>query len=164
MVRQAKVVYDKDGKAVTKDYLTYVFDVQGKDWLGNEMRVSSNIEGKYLKPKFSTKTSFNYETGEPIESREHNGTEEVYTIELTEKNRKKVIEDIINKSTGSTIDGIKWVAKFGDTVLGPSFRCNTYTYDQFINSSLDQLERLARKQGGPQGNAVKYNNPKPYMG
>lgn len=164
MVRQRKTVFDDKGKAVTKDFLVYSYDLKGKDWLGNEMCVSGNIEGKHLEPKFTTSISINRETGQHIETKEHAGHEEVYTIELTEKNRKKVIEDIINKSTGSTTDQIRFVARFPETALGASFHCNLYSFDQFLNSSIDELERLGRKEGGPQGNAPRLKDTKPYMG
>ena len=152
MVRQPVVTFDKKGNAAKKDFLTYSFDVIGKDWLGNEMRVP-DVEGYYTKPKFQTTTKLNPETGDHIEEKTHNGSKQEYYIELTEKNRKKVIEDIINKSTGTLIDGITFYGKFPDSPLGKGFRCNLYTYDQFINSSIEELEKLGRKEGGPQGNA-----------
>jgi hypothetical protein len=45
---------------------------------------------------------------------------------------------------------------------GPSIRCDQYTYDQFINSSLDEMERLARTTPSP----IPYSKKdmKGYMG
>jgi hypothetical protein len=165
MSRQPVITYDeKTGKAIKKDMLTYSYDVIGKDWLHNEMR-ESDIEGVYTKPEFRTTTRLNPQTGDHIEKREHTGEKQVYYIELTDKNRKKTIEDIINKSTGTIIDGIKFYGKFPDTPLGRGFRCDLYTYDQFINSSLEELEKLGRKEGGPQGNAPRPSKEsKPYLG
>jgi hypothetical protein len=163
MVRQPVITIDEKGNAVKKDYLTYSFDVIAKDWLGNEMRVP-DVEGYYTKPKFHTTTRLNPETGDHIEEKRHNGSIKVYDIELTEKNRKKIIEDIINKSTGTIIDGITFYGKFPDSPLGKGFRCNLYTYDQFINSSIEELEKLGRKEGGPQGNApYQGKDAKPYI-
>ena len=34
-------------------------------------------------------------------------------------------------------------------MMTSSYRNNLFSYDQFINSSFDELERLARKEGGP---------------
>jgi hypothetical protein len=88
--------------------------------------------------------------------------QEVYDIELTEKNRKQVIQDIINKSNGSLIENIKFYGHFESSIKGPSFRCDQFS---FINSSFDELEILARKQGGPQGNAPRLSkDKKSYMG
>jgi len=71
-------------------------------------------------------------------------------IELTEKNRKQVIEDIINKSNGTKIDAIKFYYHVPQSSKGGmSFICDQYTYDQFINSSLDEMERLARTTQSP---------------
>jgi hypothetical protein len=97
----------------------------------------------------------NYETGEHIPRKELNGSTDEYYIELTDKNRKQIIEDIINNSNGTIIDEILFYGHFTNSRLGPSFRCDKYTYDQFINSSMEELERLGRKEGGPQGNAPR---------
>jgi hypothetical protein len=61
-----------------------------------------------------------------------------------------VIEDIINKSNGTMIDDIKFYYHVPASAKGGmSFRCDQFTYDQFINSSLDELERLARTTPSP---------------
>jgi len=40
-----------------------------------------------------------------------------------------------------------------------------YTHGQFINSSIEELGTLGRKEGGPQGTDVPYKSKdkKPYM-
>jgi len=164
MVRKPVITYDEKGKAVKKDHLVYNYDVIGFDWLGNRI-MQPDVEGYYYKPKFTTTTSLNPKTGEPILHKHYAGEEQIFYIELTEKNRKKVIEDIINKSNGSTIDQITFVARLPHTLYGPEMRNNQFTYDQFINSDMDTLEKLARKEGGPQG-IIPHSNKdtKPYMG
>jgi hypothetical protein len=80
-----------------------------------------------------------------VPKNEFDGMTEEYYIELTEKNRKSTIENIINKSIGTMIDAIKFYYHVPQSSKGGmSFRCDQYTYDQFINSSLDEMERLAR--------------------
>jgi hypothetical protein len=135
------LIFDKTGKAIKKDFLTYTTEYIGHDWLGNEMRVIANIEGVVTKPRMKVTTKLDPETGNHIPKKEYDGEVEEYYIELTDKNRKQVIEDIINKSNGSTIDNIISYGHFPGSIKGPAFRCAQFTYDQFINSSLDELER-----------------------
>jgi hypothetical protein len=166
MNRRAIITYDKTGKAVKKEFLTYRADYHGKDWLGNDIWIREHFHGQFKRPKFRTTMEMNYETGDHVPKKEYDGTVDVYTIELTDKNRKQIIEDIINKCNGSIIDQILFYGHFLNSPQGPSFRCNLYTYDQFINSSIEELERLGRKEGGPQGTCVPYKSKdkKQYMG
>ena len=93
MHRRPIQVVGKDGKTVTKDYLTYQTFYRGYDWLGNPMQILDNMEGMHYKPKLYIHTRVNPETGEYIQERQLSGQETIYTIELTEKNRKKIIGD-----------------------------------------------------------------------
>ena len=43
-------------------------------------------------------------------------------------------------------------------MMTSSYRNNLFSYDQFINSSFDELERLAWKEGGPQGTFIPYDS------
>ena len=129
MNRRSVVTYDKDGKAIRKDYLTYRADYHGKDWLGNDIWIRSHEHGRFKKPKIRTVMEMNFETGEHIPRRELNGSTDEYYIELTDKNRKQVIEDIINDSNGTLTDEILFYGHFTNSLLGPSFRCNLYTHE-----------------------------------
>jgi hypothetical protein len=97
----------------------------------------------------------NYETGDHVPKKEYDGTVDVYTIELTDKNRKQIIEDIINSSNGTIIDEILFYGHFLQSVKGIAFRCNIFTHDQFINSSMEELERLGRTTPSP---ALRYSD------
>jgi hypothetical protein len=108
MHRRPLISFDENGKAVKKDVLTYTTEYRAHDWLGNEINVMDNTEGVYYKPKFRTTTSLDPETGEHKPNKVFDGMTEEYYIELTEKNRKQVIEDIINKCNGTFIDNIKF--------------------------------------------------------
>jgi hypothetical protein len=165
MNRRQIPTFDKEtGKAVKKDCLTYNVDFYGKDWLGNDMWIRQHVEGMSLKPTFHTTFKLDTETGEQVPKRELNGQDEEYYIELTDKNRKQVIQDIINNCNGSSIDQIRYYGHFNDSPDGRAFRCDLFTYDQFINSSMEEMERLGRKEGGPQGNAPRFGKDrKPYM-
>jgi hypothetical protein len=165
MNRRQVITYDDKGSAIKKDFLTWNANYHGKDWVDNDLWIREHIHGIHYEPKFKTTFTQDLETGEMIPKKEYNGAVEVYDIELTDKNRKQVIEDIINNCNGSIIDNIKFYGHFTNSPQGPSFRCNLYTYDQFINSSMEELERLGRKQGGPQGNApYQSKDGKLYLG
>ncbi len=154
MHRRPIKVVGKDGKTITKDYLTYETNYSGHDWLGNPIQILDNIEGMHYKPKLYVHTRINPETGEYIQERQLSGQETIYTIELTEKNRKKIIEDIVNKSNSSP-ESILYYFHVPLTAKGSPFRCAIYTYDQFINSSMEELENLARKTPSPVQHLVK---------
>ena len=138
------VVYDKDGKAVKKDYLVVNSTLHGKSWEGNILApVIDYFEGYHFEPEFNTTYKRNYETGDMIPKTEYDGPKKVYDIELTDKNRKQVIQDIINKSNGTMIDQIKFYYQIPDSVKGQGHRDGNYTYDQFINSSPEEMENIA---------------------
>ena len=108
MHRRPIISFDETGKAIKKDVLSYVTEFHGNDWLGNDLWIRDHIDGVYYKPKFRTTMTQDLETGEHVPKKEYDGITEEYYIELTEKNRKQVIEDIINKSNGTMIDAIKF--------------------------------------------------------
>lgn len=149
MHRRSVITYDNSGKAIRKDHLTYDVDYGGHDWLSNELWIRGHLHGVYQKPKFNTTTSINPETGEHIIKKEVSGQEDIYYIELTDRTRKKIIEDIINKSNGTSIDQILFYYHVPDSGKGAGFRSNLYTYDQFINSSPEEMEMIARKTPSP---------------
>lgn len=165
--RQIKQFNEKKDRQEIKEYLTYDTTYEGYDWLGNPLRNADNIEGIYHKPKFTITTTINPETGEYIYDKQLAGQETVYYIEITDKNRKKVIEDIINKSN-SNPEEIKYYYHVPDTLKGSGFRCSIYTYDQFINSSSSEMEHLARSTPSPYHKMLEQQylakDSKPYMG
>jgi len=165
MHRRPKVTFDRNGKAIKKDFLTYHIEYHGNDWLGNRISVFDEIQGVCKKPRMTITTTIDPETGNHVAKKQNDGVEEEYYIELTGKNRKQVIEDIINSCSGSIVDSVRFYGHFPNSPKGPSFRCDLYSYDQFINSSIEELERLGRKEGGPQGNApYSSKDKKTYMG
>lgn len=162
MNRRSVVTYDDKGKAVKKEFLTYRADYHGKDWLGNDLWIRTHLFGQFKKPKFRTTMEMNYETGEHVPKKEYDGMTEEYYIELTDKNRKQVIEDIINNSNGTILDEILFYGHFPNSSRGVAFRSNIFSYDQFINSSFDELEIIGRTTPSQ----FRYSNKdkKGYMG
>jgi len=141
---------EKTGKAIQKDFLEVRLELYGKDWKGNVLRATEYYEGFHYEPIINTSVgSRDFETGDLIMKKEHQGNKKVYDIELTDKNRKQVIQDLINNSTGTYLDEIKFYYEVPNSVKGISFRCDIYTLDQFLNSSLDELENLARATSSP---------------
>jgi hypothetical protein len=144
MKRIPKVVYDKDGKATKKEYLEVNSILVSKDWKNNPLRVIDYYDGIYYEPILYTVTKGrNDETGDLILDKEYQGNKQVHDIELTDKNRKQVIQDIINNANGTFIEQVKFYYQVPDSTKGPAFRTNLYTYDQFINSSPEEMENLA---------------------
>lgn len=144
MKRLPKVVYNKDGKAVKKEYLEVNSILEGKDWKNNPLRVIEYWEGFHYEPILYTITKGrDDDTGDLILEKEHQGNKKVHDIEMTDTNRKKIVQDIINDSNGSFIDQIKFYYEIPDSNKGGAFRSSIYTYDQFINSSPQEMENLA---------------------
>jgi hypothetical protein len=153
MNRRSVIQYDENGKAIKKEFLTYRADYHGRDFLGNDIWLRSHSHGQYKRPRFRTTMEMNYETGEHMPRKEFDGTEDVYTIELTDKNRKQVIEDIINNSNGTIVDEILFYGHFLQSLKGIAFRCPIFTHDQFINCSMEELEKIGRSTPSP---AIRY--------
>jgi hypothetical protein len=102
MHRRPIISYDQGtGKAIKKDVLSYVSEYHGYDWLGNDLWIRDHVDGIFYKPKFRINTTLDPETGDHKPNKVFDGMTEEYYIELTEKNRKQVIEDIVNKSNGT---------------------------------------------------------------
>ena len=101
MKRIPKVVYDKDGKAIKKEYLEVNSTLVSKDWKNNPLNVIEYFEGFHWEPiLFTTTRGREEETGDLILDKQYQGNKKFHDIELTDKNRKQVIQDIINNSNG----------------------------------------------------------------
>jgi hypothetical protein len=150
MKRIPKVVRDSNGHAIKKDYLEVHSTLTSKDWKDNDLRVTDYYNGFYYEPIINTTTGDrDPDTGDFKMNKEHQGNRQVHDIELTDKNRKQIIEDMINNATGTYLDEIKFYYEVPNSSNAMGFRCSIYTYDQFINSSSDELERLARLTPSP---------------
>lgn len=149
MKRRPVVVRDKTGKAEKKDFLEVHSELTGIDWKDNPLRVTDYYDGYHYEPIIKTTTGDrDPETGDFTIDKQHQGNKKIYDIEL-DKNRKQVIEDIINNATGTYRDEIKFYYEVPDSTKGMGFRCGIYTFDTWLNSSLDELENLARTTVSP---------------
>jgi hypothetical protein len=164
MKRIPKVVRDEKGIAIKKDFLEVHSELNGIDWKDNPLRVTDCYDGFYYEPIINTTTGDrDPETGDFKMNREHQGNRQVHDIEITEKNRKQIISDFIEGATGTYLDNIRFYLEVPDSNKGLGFRCGIYTYDQFINSSIDELENLARITPSPI-NLHSNKDRKGYMG
>ena len=160
MKRIPIIIRDNEtGKAIRKDYLEINSELHAKKWTGDDLPPPPEyIEGYHYEPIIITTTGDrNPDTGDFSMKKVHQGNKQIHDIELTVQNRKKIIEEIINNATGTHIDEIKFYYQIQESNKGPAFRCANYTYDQFINASPEEMESLARKEGGPQGNIPRPN-------
>jgi hypothetical protein len=149
MKRIPIVVRDENGKAVKKDYLEINSELFGKDWKDNDLRVIDYIEGFHYEPIINTSTGDrDSETGDFKMNKEHQGNKKIHDIEL-DKNKKDIITSMINEATGTYTDEIKFYYEVPDSNKGMGFRCNVYSYESWLNSSLDELENLARSTPSP---------------
>ncbi len=156
------IVIRENGIATRKDFLEINSQLYGKDWKGDDQWIREYIQGYHYEPLFITTSKQDPDTGDLIADKRHQGNKKVHDIELTEKNRKQVIEDIINDAHGTFRDEIKFYYEVPNSGNAMGFRCSIYTFDQFINSSLDEMERLARTTPSHLDHSKK--DKKSYMG
>ena len=143
-MKRIPIVVRENGIATQKDFLEINSQLYSKDWKGDDLWIREFVQGYHYEPEFSTTTKQDFETGDLIADKQHQGNKKVHDIELTDKNRKEIVETIINDATGTFKDEIKFYYEVPTRGNAMGFRCGIYTYDQFINSSLDEMERLAR--------------------
>lgn len=56
---------------------------------------------------------------------------------------KEKVDEIIASSTKNVVNDIQFVIKNGP------YRCGNYTYEQFVNSTQDELVEMMMENGGP---------------
>lgn len=104
MHRRQVPTYDKNGKAALKEYLTYRMDYHGHDWVGNgntnEVWIRDHIHRIFTKPRFTKVVELNPKTGSHIVKKVYDGTKTEYYFQLPDnaKDRRQIVEDIINSS------------------------------------------------------------------
>ncbi len=120
MKRIAKVVRDDiDGKAVKKDFLEVHSELRGIDWKDNPLRVTDYFDRIHYEPILITHTGDrDPETGDFKMIKEHQGNRLIHDLELTDRNRKQIIEEIINSATGTYKDDIKFYYVIPDSNKG----------------------------------------------
>jgi hypothetical protein len=129
-------------KQERKEYLVYIEDWFGKSWDGSPVPpVRGHWEGVYYEqerqPVYVNRRMSHYE---------RSGQHEVHYIPFS----KKAVDEIIESSTGTDIDTIKYLVKFT-----PNDRDDTFNYQQFTNLSFTELYKLHAQKGGPRFAAIE---------
>lgn len=146
MTRQLVNTRDDKGRSIKKEYLTYQGYYEVTDHRG--VPDHANLEvGKYEKPKIvvNPDRKYNRDTGEPIGSEFiFSGQETIYTLEVpkSKTERKKLIDEII---VDNFPEEIKYYFKSHDELAR---RDSTFSYDDFVNYSLEELRNMSFKGGG----------------
>ena len=147
MTRQLVSVKDDKGRKIMKEFLTYQGYYLGATHKGEEFNADFEI-GRYNKPKIITNPNIRYDpkTGDPIGNEKAlSGEETIYTIEVpkSKTERKKLVDEIIGKDNFP--ENIKYYFKSHDELAR---RDSTFSYDDFITYSIDELRNLSFKGGG----------------
>jgi hypothetical protein len=151
MFRQKVHSKDKDGAPITKEYLTYNGQFETQDYRGVPYSMSWE-EGKYFKPNviFNSNVKYSPDTGQPLGNEKTlAGQTPIYDIELPKEMTaiKKFIDSIID-STGTHKENIKFYYKELNVQNISGNRDGTLSYDDFVNSSMDQLRQMSGRGGG----------------
>jgi hypothetical protein len=153
---------DKDGREKTgaKEFLTYGVHLEGLDWLGNPIKASLNHEGRCEEPVKRVHVTAD-ENGRQHAEYRMSGLRYKYYIPFS----KKTVDDHLEK-TGSDKNTILWYGRITHPgTTKERFRCNEYSYEQFVGTEWEDFEELAKRQGGPSGK-VKWvpEDKKKYIG
>jgi hypothetical protein len=147
MSRQLVTTKDEKGKNTRKEYLTYSGYYSGITHKGEEYHADFEI-GKYHRPKIVHNSNIRYDpkTGDPISNEKIlSGVEVVYDLEIpkSKTERKKLIDEIISDNLP---ENILYYFNNEDEPMGRSD--STFSYDDFVNYSIDELRNLSFKGGG----------------
>ena len=147
MSRQLVPTKDDKGRTIKKEYLTYSGYFSGITHRGEEYHANFEI-GRYKKPRIVPNGNIRYDpkTGDPIGNEKSlSGVETVYEIEVpkSKTERKKLIDEIIGDNFP---EEIRYYFNNEDEPMGRSD--STFSYDDFVNYSIDELRNVSFKGGG----------------
>ena len=151
LTRQIVRQKDKLGKTISKEVLIIGGEFQGYSYYDEPFGMSFE-EGVYRKPRmvkiYKGRQRIDPETGNDLGSYEASGSITEYTTEVPKDaaKRKALIDKIIDNSQGDPND-IKYY--FKDNVSGS--RDPTFSYQQFCDSSIDDLLDLSKRGAGELG-------------
>lgn len=140
--------YDKEGEETKpREWIEYQEYWRAKNWLGKKMFVT-NVEGIFQEVTKELETEFDPKTGDVNAEYVQGKSRTRYYIPFS----KKAVDEIIKK-VGTDKDAISYMGIIPNSFKGVGFRCGNYTYDQFVSTTWEEFEDLARREGGP--NLVK---------
>lgn len=151
MHRQKVHSKDNNGVPTTSEYLTINGQFLTKDFRGVPYSMSFEI-GKYFKPNvvFNSNVKYSPDTGQPLSSEKTlAGQKLIYDIELPkEKTAQKKFIDSIIEGTDSHKEDIKFYYMQLNTGNMREKRDGTFSYEDFVNCSMDQLKQMSDRGGG----------------
>jgi len=137
---------EKTGRPTKTEFITYRGFYRGTTRKGEEYHADFEI-GKYQRPRivYNSDIRYNPKTGEPVgDEKILSGSETVYTIEVpkSKTERKKLIDEVIGDNF---TEEIKYYFKSFDELPR---RDPTFSYDDFVNCSIQELSKLSYQGGG----------------
>src|SRR4030095_16842928 len=150
----------ENGRRTKKQHLTYSGQLQGTTKNGipyaREFTIGKHIEYNTL-PNPNQKYDPN--TGEAkLNERVMGHPKTVYEIEVTDKNIKKIIDEILEE--GNTFpENVRWY--YVDLQDNDTYhhRDNTFTYEDFTTKTIEEIRNLSNRGGGSKTPGF-YRDPK----
>jgi hypothetical protein len=153
MVRQPVTIFNKQGKPEVKDTLYYNGYWYGTDKRGNDLGAEFR-EGYYKKPKLvfsytNTAAPYDPKTGERMGQYKTSGFTFEHCIFLSEdkKERRKQLEDIVNKGTSTSIGNLSTGGHLSYRIPTPNndhsgTHGGDFSFNLFCDLSLEELGQL----------------------
>ena len=133
--------------------MPWVSDWSAKNYQVVPIHVRSHIEGVFTQQTKQLATQYNHETGETQGHYEMGVPRVVFNIPFTPKKVDELLHsehpfgpDSVNITNDSKV---KFYRKYEGLRGIQSFRCNDYTYDQFVTPKWNDFVELAIRPGGP---------------
>ena len=149
MVRQPITVFDKNGKPQVKDALYIRGSYYGVDKRGADLPSAEYYEGFYRKPKLTfaytdTTAPYDPKTGERRGQYKTSGfiTEHYIFLPEDKKERRKILEDIVQKATGTYINNIQCYYRNPSANNDHSGTHGPIGWDNLCDLSISQLGQL----------------------
>jgi hypothetical protein len=126
-------------KKLPKEFVIYQEEWVGKDWLGRTLKCHDNIEGAYREVNSEPEIKWNDKIGRSeVVGKKLTSTHQIHYIPFS---KEKVDEIIANSDSDK--DEIIYVVK------SPPRR-DHFSYDEFVNYSWEQCEKILLYDGGVQ--------------
>jgi hypothetical protein len=148
--RQSVRTVDEKGKPVNKEFLVYGGEVRIATYDG--VPYSQEFEvGRYTKPNVVSNPDqlYDQKTRQPLRPEKIlSGQKMVFDLELTDKTRKKIVDEIIGIGENNYAENIQFY--YNELGIGNHEQKsdNTFNYSDFVNCSLQELKTMSSKGGG----------------
>lgn len=154
IVRSRERNYSAPGNKVEfKEYIWYYENWFGKNWINETVApVTDHVEGMYMEQDVTARRDRDWRTGQLLAVQtKRTGEHPVYTIPFS----KEKVREIVGDRDPSTI---VFTIKFPGSVSGGHGVRNNFSYNDFVNLSLEDAFKLNSKIGGPVMNPLSASN------